>query len=173
MTSLIFYSSTDGHTRKIAETMAQDWLGRVYVLPLADFSEWQADDRIQCVVIGASVRYGHFQDELIKTVSQHKAWLNERKSAFFGVNLSARKSGRDDPARSPYIQNFLRATAWQPDHLALFAGKLNYPSYRFFDKQMIRLIMKMTGGCADGTSIIEYTDWQAVLRFAQTLSDFS
>jgi menaquinone-dependent protoporphyrinogen oxidase len=170
MTSLIFYSSTDGHTRKIAETLAQDWQGPVHVAPLADFDSWQGDERIRCVVIGASIRYGHFQDELLNTVSQHKAWLNGRKSAFFGVNLTARKPGRADPATSPYLQRFLRTSAWQPDHLALFAGKLNYPIYGFFDKHMIRLIMKMTGGCADGTSTIEYTDWHAVTRFAKAIS---
>ena len=170
MTTLIFYSSTDGHTRKIAETMANDWHGPVQVAPLADFADWIGDDKVHCVVIGASIRYGHFQDELIKTVSKHKAWLNDRQTAFFGVNLTARKPGRADPARSPYVQKFLRASGWRPDHLALFAGKLDYPLYRFFDKQMIRLIMKITGGCADGTSTIEYTDWQEVSRFSKTLS---
>jgi menaquinone-dependent protoporphyrinogen oxidase len=170
MTTLIFYSSTDGHTRKIAETLAEDWQGPAQVAPLADFADWLADDRIHCVVIGASIRYGRFQDELTQTVRQYKAWLNERQTAFFAVNLTARKPGRADPTQSPYVQTFLRASGWQPDHLALFAGKLDYPLYRFFDKQMIRLIMKMTGGCADGTSTIVYTDWQEVLRFSRTVS---
>ena len=170
MASLIFYSSTDGHTRKIAEAMAQQWRGPVQVAPLADFADWRGDDKIHCVVIGASIRYGHFQDELIKTVRKNKNWLNERQTGFFGVNLTARKVGRSDPASSPYMQKFLRVSGWRPDHLALFAGKLDYPTYRFFDKTMIRLIMKMTGGCADGTSTIVYTDWQEVTNFSRAVS---
>jgi menaquinone-dependent protoporphyrinogen oxidase len=38
---------------------------------------------------------------------------------------------------------------------------------------MIQMIMKMTDGCSDGTSVIEYTDWAEVERFAKTVSGLS
>ncbi|MEJ2075150.1 MAG: flavodoxin domain-containing protein [Reinekea sp.] len=84
--------------------------------------------------------------------------------------MTARKPGKDDPARSSYVQKFLKRSHWNPDHIAMFAGKLSYPAYRFWDKQMIRLIMTMTGGCNDGVSTIEYTNWNEVHRFSQTIS---
>jgi menaquinone-dependent protoporphyrinogen IX oxidase len=43
----------------------------------------------------------------------------------------------------------------------VFAGALRYPRYRWYDRFMIRLIMKMTGGETDTSKEVVYTDWQA------------
>lgn len=170
MTAIIFYSTTDGHTKKVAETMAKDWQGSVEVAEFSRFKEFVARPEVHTVVIGASIRYGHFNKEMIHTIRDHRDWLNSIQSAFFSVNLTARKPGKDDPAKSPYIQKFLKETHWLPDQIAMFAGRLAYPKYRFWDKQMIRFIMKLTGGCADGKSTIEYTNWNEVKRFSKTVS---
>ena len=55
--------------------------------------------------------------------------------------------------------------------LAVFAGKLDYPSYSFFDRQMIRLIMLMTKGPTDPKTIIEYTDWHKVDEFGHIIAN--
>jgi menaquinone-dependent protoporphyrinogen oxidase len=173
MKTIIFYSTTDGHTQTIAQTMAKDWQGDVVVEPFERFDEYVESSEVSTVVIGASIRYGHFNRDVQKKIKLHKQWLNSIQSAFFSVNLTARKPGKDDPAKSPYVQKFVKATGWVPDHLAMFAGKLVYPRYRFVDKQMIRFIMKITGGCSDGKSTIEYTNWSEVLRFSKTISGLS
>ena len=41
----------------------------------------------------------------------------------------------------------------------MFAGALLYPRYKWIDRVMIQLIMKITGGETDTTKEIEYTDW--------------
>lgn len=170
MKSLIFYSTTDGHTKKVADSIARDWVGEVEVHPFEAFESFVGAHDVDTVVIGASIRYGHFNRDVVKTIGQYTDWLNDIQSAFFCVNLTARKPGRDDPAKSPYVQKLLHMTGWMPDQLAIFAGRLSYPNYKFFDKQMIRFIMKITGGCADGTSTIEYTNWSEVKRFSRTIS---
>jgi menaquinone-dependent protoporphyrinogen oxidase len=43
---------------------------------------------------------------------------------------------------------------------AVFAGALRYPRYRWYDRFMIRLIMKMTGGETDTRKEVVYTDWR-------------
>ena len=48
----------------------------------------------------------------------------------------------------------------------MFAGKLDYPRYGFFDRQMIRLIMWMTKGPTDPKAVVEFTDWAKVDAFA-------
>ena len=170
MKSLIFYATTDGHTKKVAEAIARDWVGEVEVHPFEAFESFVWATDVDTVVIGASIRYGHFNRSVQQVISKYTDWLNDIQSAFFCVNLTARKPGKDDPAKSPYVQKFLRATSWMPDQLAIFAGRLAYPQYRFVDKQMIRFIMKITGGCADGKSTIEYTNWGEVKRFSKTIS---
>jgi menaquinone-dependent protoporphyrinogen oxidase len=170
MKTIIFYSTTDGHTKTIAESMAKNWDGSADVVPFELFHEYVNSPEVETVIVGASIRYGHFNRELVKVLKSNEQWLNSIQSGFFSVNLTARKPGKDDPGNSPYIQKFLKSTGWVPDHLAMFAGKLSYPKYRFWDKQMIRFIMKITGGCADGKSTIDYTNWNEVLRFSKTIS---
>jgi menaquinone-dependent protoporphyrinogen oxidase len=50
--------------------------------------------------------------------------------------------------------------------LGVFAGRLDYPRYAFFDRQMIRLIMPITRGPTDPRATVEFTDWDKVAQFA-------
>ncbi len=170
MKSVIFYATTDGHTKKIAETLAKDWQGDVVIEPADRLASYVGNPEVDSVVIGASIRYGHYNKELVASIRQHVDWLHNIESSFYSVNLTARKPGKDDPATSSYVQKFLRKTGWVPDHIAMFAGKLCYPNYRFWDKQVIRFIMTITGGCNDGVSTVEYTNWSEVQRFSKTIS---
>ena len=168
MKALILYSSRDGQTReiaaRIAQTLAPQQLCDVIDLLEAQKVEWSQYDR---VLIGASIRYGHFHPALIKFVTQHRAELLQRVSGFFSVNLTARKADKCTPATNAYTRKFLEQSQWQPDCCAVFAGALRYPRYRWFDRVMIQLIMRMTGGETDTSKEVEYTDWNKVTVFAQ------
>lgn len=163
MKTLILYSSVDGQTKKIAEFIAKQLAGDIQIAPLQvdqDFSEF---DR---VIIGASIRYGHFNRTLHHFVKNHRLQLEQKSAVFFGVNLTARKVGKDNPETNVYIRKFLQRTQWQPAMAAVFAGALFYPRYHWFDRMMIRFIMKITGGETDTKKEIEYTDWEKVKQFA-------
>jgi len=66
---------------------------------------------------------------------------------------------------------FLKQISWKPSNLAVFAGKLDYQKYGIFDRQMIRFIMWMTKGPTDPKSIIEFTNWEDVEKFAFSVCD--
>jgi menaquinone-dependent protoporphyrinogen oxidase len=83
----------------------------------------------------------------------------------------ARKSEKSDPETNPYLQKFLRQIAWRPGKLAVFAGKLDYPSYRPFDRFMIRLIMLITKGPTDPATVVEFTDWNKVEAFGRVIGE--
>ena len=70
---------------------------------------------------------------------------------------------------SPYMQKFLELSKWSPKNLSVFAGKIDYPQYKFVDKQMIRFIMWMTKGPTDINGTFEFTDWVKVESFAKEL----
>ena len=53
---------------------------------------------------------------------------------------------------------------------AAFAGRLDYPRYRWLDRQIIRCIMWLTGGPTDPGTSIEYTSWESVDAFAARLA---
>ena len=170
MNLLMLYSSTDGHTVTIMQHMAK-YLGdraTCQIHNLHDEPELSQASHQQ-VLIGASIRYGHFKPAMYDYIRRHKSQLEALSGSFFGVNLTARKPGKSDPDTSPYIQKFVAKSAWQPRHLGLFAGALFYPRYKFWDRQIIRLIMKITGGPTDPSTEVIYTDWQAVERFADLL----
>ena len=166
---LVAYSTTDHHTQHLCERLQQllePTGNRVTVLPLrqAEALDLRVFDKI---VIGASIRYGHHQPEVATFIERHQALLERQPSAFFSVNIVARKPEKNQPSTNPYLIKFLSQISWKPTLTAVFAGKLDYPSYRFFDRLMIRLIMLATHGPTDPKAVIEFTDWQQVETFAQ------
>ncbi|MDH3806445.1 MAG: menaquinone-dependent protoporphyrinogen IX dehydrogenase, partial [Gammaproteobacteria bacterium] len=78
---------------------------------------------------------------------------------------------KNQPETNPYLQKFLRQISWQPQNLAVFAGKIDYPRYTFIDRQMIRLIMWITKGPTDPQTTIEFTDWNKVDEFGRLIAE--
>ncbi|MBK8358774.1 MAG: menaquinone-dependent protoporphyrinogen IX dehydrogenase [Comamonadaceae bacterium] len=170
---LIAYSTTDGHTPRICARLQHVIEGQghvVTVVPLADAEalDLTGFDRI---VLGASIRYGKHQPQVAQFIARHQPVLERTAAAFFSVNIVARKPEKNRPDTNPYLRKFLGQIAWKPAHLAVFAGKLDYPRYRPFDRFMIRLIMWMTKGPTDPAAVIEFTDWQQVEAFGRQVCE--
>ncbi|MBL8413337.1 MAG: menaquinone-dependent protoporphyrinogen IX dehydrogenase [Propionivibrio sp.] len=170
---LILFSSTDGHTKKIGKRLKQvieESSNHVTLVPVDDFRQVDLDfyDKI---IIGASIRYGKHNPLVLDFINSHLQLLESKSNAFFSVNIVARKKEKNRPETNPYMRKFLKQIAWRPKKLAVFAGKLDYPKYRFFDRLMIRLIMLMTKGPTDPSTVVEFTDWQKVDEFAHLVRD--
>jgi menaquinone-dependent protoporphyrinogen oxidase len=167
MKALVLYSSRDGQTHAIASyignAIKED--GECDVMDLQDAGNINLA-RYGKVMIGASIRYGHFSPLLDQFVKRHVDLLNAMPSAFFSVNLTARKPEKRTPQTNVYTSKFLLATPWKPTLCNVFAGALRYPRYSWLDRVMIQLIMRMTGGETDSSKEVEYTDWQQVKQFA-------
>lgn len=174
MKALILFSSRDGQTREIAAYIANTMKAHqecdVMNILHVQHIDWAQYDR---VLIGASIRYGHFQPAVARFVKKNLAQLQQRISGFFSVNLTARKPEKRTPQTNAYTRKFLLQSPWQPDNCAVFAGALRYPRYGWFDRVMIQFIMRMTGGETDATKEVEYTDWQQVERFAEEFAQMS
>jgi menaquinone-dependent protoporphyrinogen oxidase len=95
--------------------------------------------------------------------------LAAKPSAFFSVNIVARKPNKNTPETNPYLKKFLKKISWQPPLLGVFAGKLNYPIYGPLDRLMIRFIMLITKGPTDPKTVVEFTDWANVEVFAHAV----
>lgn len=76
------------------------------------------------VLVGASIRYGYFNKALDKFITRHLVQLNSMPSAFFGVNLTARKAEKNTPETNAYMRKFLDKTPWKPTLTGVFAGAL-------------------------------------------------
>ena len=169
---LVVYSSTDGHTLEICQRLQavlELQSHRVTLWPLADGASLDlvAFDKI---VLGASIRYGSHGQQVLSFARHNAQLLGSKPSAFFSVNLVARKREKCWPQSNPYLLKFLRQISWQPTQLAVFAGKIDYPKYGVVDRIIIRLIMWMTHGPTQPDAVVDFTDWQQVEAFGQRIS---
>lgn len=173
MKTLMLYLTTDGQTKQIAEKIAEQFSTPVELVALRDqavVSRLNLADFDQ-IIIGASIRYGHFDKLLYDFVERHFELLNRKKSAFFSVNLTARKANRKTVETNTYTRKFLAKVKWKPSEVEVIAGALRYPRYTFFDRVMIQFIMKITKGETDASREYEYTDWQQVAEFGWRLAE--
>lgn len=162
--TLILYSSTDGHTKTICERIARGLDSDVRLFPVDQPPALAEFDKI---VIGASIRYGHHSPATCQFIANNTDVLNAKTSALFSVNLTARKPNKNTPQTNPYLKKFIKKIKWYPDLIEVFAGRVNYPKYKIFDRVMIQFIMFLTHGPTDPTQVIDYTDWDKVDDFAR------
>lgn len=169
---LILFSSVDGHTIKICSRLKQVIEQKENNVTLLSIEHGRDLDLefFDKIVIGASIRYGKHRKHVFDFIDGHQALLDSKPNAFFSVNIVARKAEKNTPETNPYLRKFLRLTPWRPKRLAVFAGRLDYPRYGLFDRFMIRLIMRITGGPTDPTTVIEFTDWKKVEEFGQVIA---
>lgn len=171
--TLIAYASVDGHTRKIAERIAAriESLGHAVDPVAADRLEHCRPADYDGVVVGAPVRYGKHDARIVRFLEDNAAALAARPNAFFSVNLVARNPDKRTVGSNVHVRKFVDALDFSPDHIEIIAGKLDYPACRWLDRLLIRWIMKMTGGPTDPTTVIDYTDWDGVDRFAERMAE--
>ena len=167
---LIIYSTTDGQTKMICERI-KNFLTDGNLVELLSLEDAKKVDlsNFEKIIIGASIRYGKHSKELYKFINLNKNILDQKKCAFFSVNVVARKPEKNTAETNPYINKFLKISKWKPNKIEVFAGKVDYPNYNFFDKYIIKFIMFITKGPTDTSKSYEFTDWSKVDDFSEEL----
>ena len=162
----IIYSSVDGQTLKICNKIRDEFLQNNQHIELYSIDDFNEDvTKFDLLVIGASIRYGVHNKKIIEYINTNKKQLDSIKTAFFSVNLVARKQEKSAADTNPYVIKFFKTIDWTPTNIAVFAGKLDYKKYGYFDRIMIQFIMWMTKGPTDTNTEIEYTNWERVKEY--------
>ena len=171
---LIVYSTTDGQTKLISERIKNlsKFKNQIKLISIDEVMKENLFS-YETIIIGASIRYGKHKSSVINFVKENIKILNQKKSVFFSVNVVARKEDKNLPETNPYIIKFLKLTNWNPTKKAVFAGKIDYPKYNFFDRQIIRLIMFITKGPTNTSKVYEFTDWSKVDDFTSQIDQIS
>ncbi len=172
---LLFYATRDGQSRRIATHIAARLAERaiptsphdlaIALPPSADLAA------ARLVAVVAAVRYGRHLPEAERFLATHRELLARAPLVFVSVNLTARKSGKDSAEGNQYLRKLLDRHRLTPALATAVAGRLDYPRYTWFDRQIIRFIMKLTGGPTDPQSCVEFTSWEAVDRIAARIAD--
>ena len=163
----ILYATVDGQTLKICNKIKEELQNNnngVELYSIDDFNEKISS--FNTLVIASSIRYGVHHKKIIEFINTNKTELDTIKTAFFSVNLVARKPEKNTPDTNPYVIKFFKTITWKPTIVEVFAGKLDYKKYPFFDRKMIQFIMWMTKGPTNTNADIEYTNWNSVTKFA-------
>ena len=171
MKILILYSSIDGHTKKICSFISNK-LKQNHII---EINEINNDEKVKFyiydfIIIGASIRYGSYRKSFLKFVNENHIELQNSKTAFFSVNIVARKKEKNSINTNPYIKKFLKLSKWKPNLIEVFAGKLDYPKYNFFNKNIIKFIMWITNGPTQTDIVVEFTNWNDVKKFAKKIN---
>ena len=170
MEDLIIYSSTDGQTKKICETIKYHLAlnEKIKIISLNEVNKVNLE-KVEKIIIGASIRYGKHNKRVQNFVIKNKNILKSKKTAFFSVNVVARKEEKSTPETNPYVKKFLAKTNWKPNKVAVFGGKVDYPNYNFINRNVIRFIMMITNGPTNTDNSYEFTNWEMVKKFALEL----
>ena len=166
---LVLFATIDGQTARIAGRMADVLRADGHEVATRPARiEHSADDAsaFDGVIVGGGVRVGSYAKYLAPMVQRCITGL-PIPTAFFSVCLSAGGPGAKLTTAQGYVDSFLAETGWRPDQVASFGGALLYRRYNFLLRLVMRFIASRAGGETDTSRDYEYTDWDAVTRFAR------
>ena len=170
---LVLYMSRGGHTARIARRICEgiaEGGGRAEMMDINEALHEGVDwGRYDVVAFGAPVLYGTYDKGVLAFVAQHRAALESKPNSFFNVSVVARTPEKATVEGNRYMQKFLELSPWRPKHLKVIAGKVDYPSWKWYERFMIQLIMKYTHGPTDPRAVIDYTDWNDVRAYGKHL----
>lgn len=173
---LVFYATTEGQTRRIAERIASDMRARGFNSRTIDVMNpdgarvvW---DNVRGVMLGASLHAGRHQHAAAAFAKAFRHRLNMYPSAFFSVSLSAASANTEEVETAERLaREFSAAVGWTPSEVVCFAGRLAYTHYGWLTRQIMKRIAKKEGGPVDTARDHELTDWNAVARFTTRMAD--
>jgi menaquinone-dependent protoporphyrinogen oxidase len=163
----VFYSTTEGQTRRIAERIARVMRSAGLTSEAIDLKSADAQrvdwDRVRGAIVGASLHAGAHQKEATRFVLANRDRLNARPSWFFSVSLGFVSKNASEVAEVQKLARlFAHQARWCPRQVVCFAGRLAYTKYGWFTRWMMRWIAGKEGGATDTSRDHEYTNWATV-----------
>jgi menaquinone-dependent protoporphyrinogen oxidase len=170
---VVVYASREGQTRSVAERVAEELRAQAHDADAFDHRAAEAEAAVahaDAVVLAGSVHMGRIHDGLARFSERCAVPLSGRPSALIVVCLTASKHGPEAEATMQgYVAAFLRATTWKPDVVEFVAGALRPSRLGFLRRTLVTFLSRQEGRPVPPEGV-EFTDWEAVQRFARTLS---
>jgi len=163
---LIMFASSYGQTRLIAETIASQLRHRGHQVELADAFGHRppAPGSYDAVMLGSRVHLGRHASEVLEYMVEHRGALAERPTAMFSVSMAAAGTAEADP--NGYLATLFGAVGWWPSLSIAFGGALPYRRYGAVTRFVMKHISRRHGHSTDTSRNHEFTDWDAVVAFA-------
>jgi menaquinone-dependent protoporphyrinogen oxidase len=164
---LVAYQSVEGHTRTVAERIAERLRAAGALVTLVTADAAPAPTRFDGVVVGDPIHAGQHTEQLTAYLKTHAATLERVPTALFQVCLtSADHSPEQLATTGGYVAALTEATGCTPDLVARFAGALPYTRYGRIKRAFMRRIAGGSGHPTDTSRDHVLTDWDEVEGFA-------
>ena len=166
---LVLYGTTDGHTAKVAATVADALRTSGAAVDVIEAGTTEpAPEAYAGVIVAASVHARGYQRSVRQWVRRHAEALRGKPSAFLSVSLGVLQNEPDVQREVEAIVNgFIRATRWQPTMVQNVAGALLYTKYNVIKRWIMKRIVAKAGGATDTSRDYEYTNWAELRAFAE------
>jgi menaquinone-dependent protoporphyrinogen oxidase len=165
MNVLIVHATTEGQTGKIARHVAEHLRQRGHAVELlaASAAEGLDPSRFDAAVLAGSVHVGQYQEELRRYARTAARALNDMKTLFVSVSLTAAGDDADERRElEACVRRLVEETGWQPGRVEHVAGALRFSQYGFFQYWAMRWIARQRGEKPSGREDVEFTDWAAL-----------
>ena len=169
MKIVLLYSSRFGQTLKIAQALQSQWQQEANEVCLHDIAQAHTLNLhdFDCIVVGASIRYGHYAKAVHRFIADNAPLLNRKPSYFYSVSILAAKPAKATLQTHPYTRKLFEQHIWQPTGVAIFAGELAYRKYHLIDTYLMKLVMSFNKSVSSDVKEMEFTDWQKVSAFGE------
>jgi menaquinone-dependent protoporphyrinogen oxidase len=162
----LFYATRDGQARRIAgQIQARLSENAILAQPIDLAAEFPALGELggaALVVLVAAVRYGRHLREANRFLATYRTLPAPPPLVLVSVNLTARKPGKDTAEGNPYLRKLIARYHLRPALASAIGGRLDYARYAWWDRQIIRLIMAITGGPTDPHACVDYASPEAI-----------
>ena len=166
MKILIAYATTEGQTRKICQTIAEQLDGLGHQVELLDTARKRRDvhpDDFDRFIVAASVHQDKHQGEIEVFVEASKDVLAAKPTMFLSVSLAiAFEEKRADA--DTYITEFSDRTGWTPTKALKVAGAVRSEEYDYFEQQILEHVVLKDRENFQANQAQEFTDWVELAR---------
>jgi menaquinone-dependent protoporphyrinogen oxidase len=170
---LIVFATKEGQSGKIARYLATAIRTRGHAVELfdADHETPPLPDRYRSVIVCAPIHARGYPRSIVRFAREHRDLLERVPSTFLSVGLAVASRTHDGRAQTlEVVEDFVKKSGWRPRRIELVAGALPYSKYNFLVRFVMRRISEKEGGDTDTSRDYEYTDWNALDRFASDIS---
>jgi menaquinone-dependent protoporphyrinogen oxidase len=171
---LVVYATRHGHTRHIAERVADRIRTLRHEAQLQDARTEALPplDRYSAVVLAASVHLGHHERKMVKFVRDRRAELERVPTVLLSVSLSeaaATDIHRPDDERleaqratRQALEGFVLETGFRPGRSVPVAGAVSVSTAGVLSRFLVRRLVRCEGLPEGALNEVVFTDWAAL-----------
>ena len=166
MRVLVAYGTTEGQTRKIAETIASQIRGLGHEVESFDTSGLQGDlhpDSFDRIIVAASVHEQRHQESAAVFVEANRTTLEAKQTMFVSVSLAAAFEGGMADAQG-YADAFFDDLTWRPSKCLPVAGAVRHGAYGYYKEHVLEHVVLQNRELDDPESDHEFTDWVSLAK---------